>query len=63
MKVPFERFIVTIRSEDPYGIFTVDVRPPFTSKLTKSEREGLDDARRRFIEDAIREKLDRERKD
>lgn len=64
MDAPFDKFAVRVNMDQPYGIFDVDCRLPGSwPSLTKQERQAGDEDARQFIEDAIREKLARERKE
>jgi hypothetical protein len=55
MSAPFGKFRVV--ASERWAKFNVSVYP-----ITTDNSEKVDEERRKFIEDAIREKLDRERK-
>lgn len=62
MAAPFEKFAVKRNRERPCGFFEVDCSPHLSWQLLKKqERQIRDEVVRQFIEEAISEKLAREK--
>jgi hypothetical protein len=60
IRIPFESFRVLATGE-PYAFFQVSVQPAYWSRQGFGEDSEIQ-KQRKFIQDAIREKIERERK-